>query len=251
MPPFSPCHHQNDGQPLLINTQSPEHVCMLQSELDNFRLTGDLYGTQAGEDWPPAWPSGPPPTATVVFAALGAAGALSAITALAATVRHSLVLLNIHLGLLALLMVCLVAAVAAYDNADGESGEVIPDMASSGRRRRHISESTGGGSDSNSVRGDLHDALLEYKWADAVVLSVETLTLLMGCLLHSAYMRADERAEDLEEGLLAGSSAPLLTSSTAEAPAGRDHHRQCLVRHHKTIDVSFLRDQLYCVESLC
>ncbi|GLC36501.1 hypothetical protein PLESTB_000155000 [Pleodorina starrii] len=214
---------------------------------------GDLYATQPGTgSGGPAWPSGPPPASTVVFATMGLAAALGAAAALAATFRHSLFLLNVHLGLLALLMaaqVCLAAAVAAYDNGGGESGTVVPDI---GTRRGWrpsfrgggggggsgavigvlLSTGTaahggsgiggggtgggGGGGGGNSVLGELSDALMAYKWADAVTVVVEVVTLLVGCLLHSAYMRTDQRAEDMEEGLLPDSAAPLLTSRRRE-----------------------------------
>ncbi|GLI63809.1 hypothetical protein VaNZ11_006906, partial [Volvox africanus] len=209
-------------------------ICNIVILLIGFSMityAGALYVAQPGGDgtsMTPAWPRGPPPASTIIFAAMGGTAALSAAAALGATSRHSLALLSIHLGLLALLMaaqVCLAAAVATYDNADGESGTVVPDM------QGHFRYAGGGGfgDASNSVRRELCAALLAYKVVDAVTLGVETVTLLVGCLLHSAYMRADAQAEDLAEGLLPDSASPLLTTRRLEAQEQAQHQHQ---HHH-------------------
>ncbi|GIL87668.1 hypothetical protein Vretimale_14641 [Volvox reticuliferus] len=211
---------------LLINGSKICNIVLLLVGFSIISYSGALYVAQSGGDGThttPAWPSGPPPVSTIIFASMGCTAVLSAAAALAATSRHSLALLNIHLGLLALLMaaqVCLAAAVATYDNANDETGTVVPDIQG---RFRYVGGG-GHGDASNAVRGELRAALLAYKVADAVTLGVETVTLLVGCLLHSAYMRADAQAEDMEEGLLPDSASPLLTSRRREAQEQQHQH---------------------------
>ncbi|GIL61380.1 hypothetical protein Vafri_15843 [Volvox africanus] len=210
---------------LLIHGSRICNVALLLIGFSLIAYAGALYVTQPGGDgasMTPAWPRGPPPASTIIFAAMGGTAVLTAAAALGATSRHSLALLNIHLGLLALLMaaqVCLAAAVATYDNTDDESGTVVPDI----QGRFRYAGGAGDGDTKNSVRRELRIALLAYKIVDAVALGVETVTLLVGCLLHSAYMRADARAEDLVEGLLPDSASPLLTTRRREVQEQQQH----------------------------
>ncbi|PNH06010.1 hypothetical protein TSOC_007672, partial [Tetrabaena socialis] len=83
-----------------------------------------------------------------------------------------------------------------------------------------------GSGDAKGVRQQLREALLAFKWADMAVVAVEVVTLLFSCLLHSAYMRAADAAEDAEEGRLGSDpTVPLITPRRGQqaAAAGAGH----------------------------
>ncbi|KXZ46069.1 hypothetical protein GPECTOR_47g344 [Gonium pectorale] len=231
---------------------------------------GDLWANLNGPiDPPAAWSEVLWPPSALLFAAMGLVLGLAACAGLVAASRYSWLLLNLHMGLLALTLVgaaaaaggprgqvCLAAAVATVSDGGGGPvpGRTAASLSSSSSSSSASSSSgllsslraggaaggTGSGASVHSaaaaaarfaaagadggVRRELRDALMAYPAADAVAVTVEVVALLFGCLLHSAFTRADARAEDVEEGL-ADPTAPLLVSrrrnEAREAASGR------------------------------
>ncbi|GFR50646.1 hypothetical protein Agub_g12895, partial [Astrephomene gubernaculifera] len=213
--------------------QPPQRQQYLQLQSTSQDVTTATLTSPAWPSWLPALhlPSLPP--AALAFLVMGLLACLSAAAALGAAAVHSLALLNTHLVLLALLLagqVCLAAAVASDDGGrEGQPGAASnPHSTTSSSTVTYGSSSMygsssgsskalkyGGVSSSASIRVQLRNALVAYEWADVVSATVELLSLLLGCLLHSAYVRAEEAAEDAEEalGLPDGeAAAPFLTS---------------------------------------
>ncbi|PNW78178.1 hypothetical protein CHLRE_10g467150v5 [Chlamydomonas reinhardtii] len=136
----------------------------------------------------------------LVLGSTGLVQVSAAWTGLGACHWHLPWLLNVQLGLLALLLasqMCITAAVVSASEAKAGIGRVagLPHAPSSGREV-------------------LFDALRSHWGPGIAVVAVEVTTLLVACLLHAMYIRADEAAEEAEElgaTRQGDASAPLLT----------------------------------------
>ncbi|KAG2487964.1 hypothetical protein HYH03_013404 [Edaphochlamys debaryana] len=194
---------------------------------------GDLVATRgASLPVPPAWPASRLPASALALAALGLLAVAAATSALGAAALHSLPLLSAHLALLAVLLatqVCGAAALIAMADRDAAVGvtavtAVTTTSATAAATATDLPGGKGPGLEAldwglwaggaagggAAVAREVQAALAAYPWADAAALAVEVAALILGCLLHSAYTRADDQAEDEEEAAVLDPTVPLL-----------------------------------------